>query len=93
MKSLRERIIAKLIEYNLITSKKLKEIVAKHSKDSISLGKILIKEGIISEQDYMIFLSQELQVPPIDLSKYKIEPHLKELLAEKFCKRSSSPLK
>ncbi|MBN1794640.1 MAG: Flp pilus assembly complex ATPase component TadA [Candidatus Omnitrophica bacterium] len=87
MKPLRERIIDKLIEHGFVARAELDSMLAKYTKKNIGLGKILVREGIVSERDFMIFLSQELHIPPLDLSRYRVDPQLSGLLSEAFCKQ------
>ena len=49
--------------------------------------KIMVENGFISERALMVAMSQQLNIPPIDLSKYKIDKSLAELIPEKVAKQ------
>ena len=71
-KSLKDRLIQALVENNLITQKNIEKARNLQVKDGGSLGRILIKEGMVSEKDLMSAMSKELNMPAINLLKYKI---------------------
>lgn len=52
-----------------------------------SLGKILVEQGFMDHQDLMVLVSHQLNIPPIDLSKYKINPEVIELIPEKIVRQ------
>ena len=83
-KTISDKLLDVLQEKKLIDKDKLKRILSLRKKGGESIGKILIKENIITGKDFMVFLSGELGIPPIDLSKYKIDPNIVRLLPEKI---------
>ena len=57
-KSFKDRLIQALIDNKLIAEKDLEAARTLQSKEGGSLGRILVKEGIISENDLMSIMSR-----------------------------------
>ncbi len=70
----------------LVTKEKLEKALAIQGQKGGNLGKILISEGFITQRDLMITLSREFNIPPINLSKYKIDPKVIKLVSENFAR-------
>lgn len=81
-KSLKDRLIQALVDTKLITQKDLDKALSIQSKDGGSLGRILIREGIVSERDLMSLMSRELNMPAINLSKYRVDKDCVNLIPE-----------
>lgn len=81
-KSLKERLNELLLERRLITKEELEVALQLQKKKGKSLGKILVEQGLISEKDLMVLLSQELNIPPMNLAKYKIDSEVIKLIPE-----------
>ncbi|NQU73255.1 MAG: Flp pilus assembly complex ATPase component TadA [Candidatus Omnitrophica bacterium] len=62
--------------------KKFDAAIKTQKKKGGSLGKILIESGIITQKDFMIFLGTQLNIPPVNLSRYKLDPELLEIFTE-----------
>jgi len=69
---------------NVLSKEQLKKVLNINKKHGGSIGKILIRERIISHKDLMIFLSGQLNIPPIDISKYKVDPVVAKIIPEKL---------
>ncbi len=82
--TLRDKLLELLEKKGILSKEKAKEVKASQKRTRGAIGKILIGENIISYRDLMIFLSEELSIPPIDLSKYKIDPKVAKLIPEKL---------
>ncbi|GAG38012.1 unnamed protein product, partial [marine sediment metagenome] len=50
------------------------------------LSDILVGMGVVSRNDLVSALSEELGIPPIDLSRYKISPDVVSLISKKVAK-------
>jgi len=85
--SLTDRLLAVMREKKLLDEGKIRRALQIQKKRGGSLGKILVKENIITRKDFMAFLSEQLSIPPIDLSKYKIDPDVAKLVPEKLAVR------
>ena len=86
-KSLKDRLIQALVDTKLITQQDLDRGRSLQDKEGGSLGKILIKEGIIKEKDLMSVMSKELNIPAINLSKYKVEKDCLKLIPEAMARQ------
>ncbi len=84
---IKEKLQKLLIGSKLIKESDFKKALGVQKKKGGGLGKILVAQGSITERDLLIILSRELNVPPIDLSKYKIDPKVAQLVPEKIAKQ------
>jgi len=74
-------------EKKLVDETRLEQIIKKHRKEGGSIGKMLVRENMISHKNFLAILSEQLNIPPIDLSKYKIDPDVAKLVPEKLAQR------
>ncbi len=88
-KDFRHQLIKSLIDTKLIERRDLKKALRIHQRTGGRLRDILIVQGIISQKDLMLVMSRELNIPPMNLSKYKIDPSVARLIPEKIAKRYS----
>jgi type IV pilus assembly protein PilB len=65
-----------LLEAGLIDQRKLEEAIALQKVSRERLGRLLIKQGFVSEEAIMRTLSQQLRIPYIDLSGQNIDKKL-----------------
>jgi len=65
-----------LLEAGLIDQRKLEEAIALQKVTRERLGRVLIKQGFVSEEDIMRTLSHQLHIPYIDLSSQAIDKKL-----------------
>jgi type IV pilus assembly protein PilB len=86
-KSLKDRLIQALVDNKLVTQKNLEAAKDLQAKDGGSLGRILIKEGMVSEKDMMSVMSKELNMPAINLSKYKSDKDCVKLIPEAMARQ------
>ncbi|MEE9499855.1 MAG: GspE/PulE family protein [Candidatus Omnitrophota bacterium] len=84
MKKLSDKLLDILEQKKILDKAQLKKILSIHKRKGGSIGKILISENIITHKDLMAFLSEQLDIPPIDLSKYKIDPGIAKLVPQKL---------
>ncbi len=82
--SLKERLNKILIEKGLLTPEKLDEALEAQKKKGGKLSDILVEKGFIGRKDLMIILSEELGIPPINLSRYKVDPAVIKLVPRKL---------
>jgi type IV pilus assembly protein PilB len=87
MESFKDRLVEVLVKGNLIKERDLNKALDAQKKHGGSLGKILTDSGYISEKDLMVVMSRQLNIPPIDLAKYKIDKAMMQLIPEKFVKQ------
>jgi len=89
VESFRDKLVAILIKGNLVKEKDLDKALEIQKKSGGSLGKILVDKGFISAKDLMVAMSRQLNIPPINLSKYKIAPSVIQIIPEKSAKKYS----
>ena len=82
-KTLSHKLLELLREKGLLNKAQRKSVLDIHKEKGGTIGKVLIQEKIITHKDLMVFLSGQLNIPPIDLSRYKIDPAVCKLLPEK----------
>ena len=86
-KSLKDRLVEVLLNSKLITKEQLDKALRIQKKEKANIGEILVKEGFISQKDLMIILSRELNIPPINLTKYKISPDVIKIIPERIARQ------
>ncbi|MCK5180372.1 MAG: hypothetical protein KAR32_12655, partial [Candidatus Omnitrophica bacterium] len=69
--TIKDKILKILIDAQKLTKKEVNDAIALQKKKKIGLDKALIEKGHIKEQDLMAVLVRELNIPFINLSKYK----------------------
>ena len=82
--SLKERLKQILINSNLISPGQLEQALKVQKKKGGRLGDILVEMGYINKKDLMLTLSQELNIPPVDLSKLQIKPEIIKLIPKQL---------
>lgn len=87
--TLKERILKTLIDSLQLKKEDIDEAVRLQKKKGVSLEKILLERGLIKEKDLLVLLVRELNIPFINVVKYKIDPLLKEVIparvARQYC--------
>ncbi len=85
--SLKEKILKIFIDKKLLKEADLEKALKEQRDKGGSLSDILVEMGLISRDELMVALSQELGIPPINLSRYKIDPNVIKLIPKKMAKR------
>ena len=80
MYSLKERLTEILIENGVISESQLKKALKIQKQKGGSLKAILVELGFVNEKDLMAALSQGLGIPPIALSRFKIDFEILKLV-------------
>ncbi len=76
-----------LIAHKIISQEQLNTALADQKKSGRKLGRVLIENGFITEDQMLTFLSQQLQVPYIDLRRFNYKPDVVRLLPETHARR------
>ena len=76
-----------LVDHGKITSDQLEEALAEQKKSGKKLGRILIEQQFIKEDDMLKVLSQQLKIPFIDLMHYKFNADIVKLIPEVQARR------
>lgn len=76
-----------LLENKLITQEQLAAAMARQHKTGEKLGKIFVELNFIKEVQLLTLLSQQLNIPYIDLKNYSIRPEIVHILPEFYARR------
>lgn len=76
-----------LVEDGLISAAQLEEATDRHRAEKISLGRVLIESGHVTESDLVRALASQIGIPFVDLQDYDIDPRAATLLSDKIAKR------
>jgi MSHA biogenesis protein MshE len=76
-----------LIAHKIISQEQLNTALADQKKSGRKLGRVLIENGFITEDQLLTFLSQQLQVPYVDLRRFNYKPEVVRLLPETHARR------
>lgn len=76
-----------LVEEGIITLEQLKQAQEEEKRLGQRLRKVLVKMGLIAEEDLVAFLSTKLGLPIIELSNYLIDPKIIELVPEELARK------
>ena len=71
-----------LVDKEVITNAQLEEALNAQKTSGHKLGKILIDNGYVTEEELLKLLSTQLNIPFIDLVHYKFEPETIKLIPE-----------
>lgn len=76
-----------LVENRVISEGQLQTALAEQKRSGHKLGHTLIELGFIDEQRLLDFLSQQLQIPYIDLTSYPLQPEVVKSIQETMARR------
>ncbi len=76
-----------LVDGGMITSEQLKQALAEERRTGQRLRNILVKMGLIAEDDLVVFLSNKLGLTRIELGNYLIDPKIVELVPEELARK------
>ncbi len=85
-KTLKERILKTLIDTQKLKKEDIDEAMTLQKKKGISFEKALIEKDLVKEKDLLLLLVRELNIPFINLNKYRIDPNLKEIVPERIAR-------
>jgi len=85
--TLKDKVLKSLIQSQQLKQKDIDEALALQKKKGISLDRALIQKGLISEKDLLVLLVRELNIPFINLGKYRIDQSLKEVIPERVARQ------
>ena len=75
------------MESRNLKKKDIDEAIKLQKKKNIGLDQALIEKGLINEKDLLSLLVHELDIPYINLRKYKIDPSLKDIVPESVARQ------
>lgn len=76
-----------LVENDVITQAQLENALSKQKQTGQKLGRVLIDCGYVQEEQYLSYLSQQLQIPFVDLRRYNFDVSLIHRLPETYARR------
>ena len=76
-----------LLEHKLISEAQLEDALAAQKKTGRKLGRVLIENGYVKEDELLGLLSRQLGVPYVDLSNYPYKPKVVKLIPETCARR------
>ena len=82
--SIRDRINNALVKKGLISQKDLDNAIDIQKKKGGKLSSILVDEGFVDREGLTAVLSQELGMPLINLSRYKVDPKVIKMIPKKI---------
>ena len=71
-----------LVENKIITTEQLDDALATQKQSGWKLGRVLIENGYIDETRLLEFLSQQLDIPVVELSHFEFVPEVVRLIPE-----------
>ncbi|NOT86023.1 MAG: MSHA biogenesis protein MshE, partial [Methylococcaceae bacterium] len=75
-----------LIQNHIITDEQLIYALAEQKKSGRKLGRTLIDLNFITELDFLNFLSRQLQIPFLDITRYPLKAECIKLLHESLAR-------
>jgi MSHA biogenesis protein MshE len=76
-----------LIANKIISQEQLNTALADQKKSGRKLGRVLIENGYLSEDQLLNFLSQQLNIPYIDLKRFNYKAEVVRLIPETHARR------
>ncbi len=76
-----------LLEHGVISRAQWEEARAEEKKSGRPMRKALLRLGIISEEDMVNFIAQQMDIPRIELNNYLIDPKVIEFVPEDLARK------
>ncbi|MBX9607119.1 MAG: GspE/PulE family protein [Gammaproteobacteria bacterium] len=76
-----------LVEKKIISSHQLELALAEQKKSGRKLGQVLVDTGSLTQDSLLSFLSEQLNVPFVELAHYQFEPDTVKLVPEVHARR------
>ena len=87
MSSFRERIADILTAQRMATREQLDAAMLESSQNGKNFARLLIQQGVITQDRLTELLSKELGLPMISLAKYKLDPAVASLIPERLARQ------
>src|SRR3989338_6843476 len=87
MPTLKDNIIEILLKSKRLSKGQLESALALQKEKDMPLRKILVEKGIISEEELLSLLSEQLYMPSLHLTKYKFDPDIINLVPEDMARQ------
>ncbi len=76
-----------LVQNQVITEEQLETALNKQKEVGQKLGRVLVDLGMVDEDQFLSFLSQQLEIPFIDLKRFQFDVDLIHRLPETYARR------
>ncbi len=76
-----------LLEHKVISRSQLDAALADQRRSGRRLGRVLIENGFLTEDQLLDFLSRQLNIPLVDLRHYTFQPEVVRLIPEAHARR------
>ena len=86
LRSIKERVMESLCKKKLLVENDIRKALVIQKEKGGKISDILVGMGLVSRGDLVSALSEELGIPPIDLSRYQIPPEVVRLISKKIAK-------
>jgi type IV pilus assembly protein PilB len=83
----KKRLGEMLVEAGLVTEAQIKEALKVQKETGERLGRILVQKNIISEDNMVQLLAEQLGIPRVNLNDYLIDPQIIALVPEDLARR------
>lgn len=87
METSRDRILKAIRSMPNVNPAQVDVLIYSPPDKNLSLVDVLLQQGIVNERDLLMVLAKELRVPPIDLTKYRFDERLKQIVPEKTARQ------
>ncbi|MGD8936551.1 MAG: MSHA biogenesis protein MshE, partial [Thiogranum sp.] len=78
----RVRIGDLLVEQKMISEAQLQQALAEQKKSGRKLGRVLVESGFVDEDKLLQLLSDQLDMPYVNLTRFELDPDLVARLPE-----------
>ncbi|MBF0484121.1 MAG: Flp pilus assembly complex ATPase component TadA [Candidatus Omnitrophica bacterium] len=86
-KTVKDTILDGLVNSGKFPPKVLEEARLLNQREKIPFEKALIKKGLITEEDWLLLLVDELGIPFVNIARYKLTPYLQEIIPESVARQ------
>ncbi len=76
-----------LVQNGVVSDTQLRQALDKQKSTGLRLGRTLINLGFIEEDKFLEFLSEQLNIPFVDLRRYRFDVSVVQRLSETFARR------
>jgi MSHA biogenesis protein MshE len=76
-----------LVQQRLISQEQLMEALEKQKKSGRKLGRVLVENGFVTEEEISGAIAHQLQIPMVDLKQANARPEVVRLLPEQLARR------
>jgi MSHA biogenesis protein MshE len=83
----RVRIGDLLVEQKMISEAQLQQALAEQKKSGRKLGRVLVESGFVGEDKLLQLLSDQLDMPYVNLTRFELDPDLVARLPETYARR------